>query len=640
MHRLKKILLASANVLNDTGYLKSLKRERDAISNILSPAVRRSEVGILKEPECSFMDLFKKFNQPGANEKITILHYSGHSNENGLLLQHLKKGNQSSGTQGLAEFLKLQRGLEVVIFNSCYSDFIGDLLLEGNVGAVIETNHAVIDSRAARFSEWFYLGLYSGKNLIDAFNQAVKSYEIEYKYECQREDKEYHVRSLHFKQDSIEEFSWKLSFKDRSFVENWYLVERIQQKFYDFPTRVLSVYETNKENDKYHQVVKGFFSSFPAVYTYTLSDLLIEENKNQLIADTQIAFFIFTKGFVSFWNQLDWLKPYLAKMKIYSLGCDGDIDSCIKIVEEELNINNLPIAPSRPFSLNQLSQPHSLETAFNKICKPLIPLEIFDLGENIENFLLQELDNLNFGPQRLPFESLDGNAFQFGIYNLILIEGTPHCAQELLVKKLLSYARPRIEKNVKQNILSIENNILGLLTQEDLIKNLSDTLLKVKFNVGMDIIIKTIIDKLKEQDLIIIVTDVVKRNGDCLHVFKTFWNALAESLPPSSANRLFFFIVHKESTNDTNQWDTNGFLTEPPIKNVRLLDVIGKVNQTVLNSWHANAERRFPEGSIFHSIIAERTAEHILQEPYMEKVISKICEFMNCPNVLSKLLKF
>lgn len=633
----KTILLASANVLNNPGYLAHLQKERRNIRNILQPSFIRREINIEQEVELSFNDLFAQFNR---GKSINLLHYSGHSTEEKLLLQDVGGDSKDLSANQLAAFLKLQPGLEVVFLNSCCSESIGELLLASGVNAVIETTTEVGDEDAARFAGWIYEGLHSGKSLADAFEQATIFFEQEI-CPCTRTPP--NPRGIAgFPLGSEEKCLWKLAFNEKSFVENWYLVERIHRRFYhkDVTTRVLAIYEKTDYNEQCYKVISDLFWERHDVMVYSLEELLADENRNELIQETQTAILLFNTGFGGFWSQLEWLHPSLKAMNLLFVGCDGDVEGAYSKVKNNLALTTeVPTFPPGSLTLEKLARAESLEKVVKDLFAKSICEKVSQAFSASKEILTEEFDNLNFGKQRQPFESDDEKSFRFDKYNLVLVEGSPNCAQELLVKKLLLYANPRIERSVKPRHISIGTNVPNALTKEELYLQLTHSLLGAKINIGIEPLRDVISQKIDEQDLVIILNDVVQNNGDCLPVFRDFWNELAVLLPETPKNRLFLFIIHKACNESKNHWNTQGFHSNPSLFNVRLLDAIEPLNNTALNTWHANTGKRFPTNHFFYSLIQKEKATQILKDPYMTKAIAEICHLMKCPGILSELLK-
>lgn len=639
----KTILLASANVLNNQGYLRHLQEERRKILDVLHPSKIRQEIHIEREIEVSFGELFNQFNTPGYFQRpINLLHYSGHSTEEELILEDAVEGNKTISAQQLADFLKLQPRLEVVFLNSCCSASIGELLLKSGIGAVIETTTAVGDVDAARFATWVYQGLHAGKSLEQSFNQAIILYEEEICHCFRIESTERGISGFHLDKDT-EKCAWKLVYHDKAFVETWYLVNRISsQGFYnkEITTRILAIYENENGDGKYYEPIENLFLHRPDTFVYTLGDLMMEEERDKLLGETQCTILFISAGFPGFWNRLGWLKPALQAMNLYFIGCDGDVEKAYSDIIQDLELNaELPAYPPLPLTLEKLSKIESLEVIVNKLVAKNILAGISTDFAGSAKVLREELDNLNFSKQRRPFESDDKISFRFGKYNLVLVEGSPHCAQELLIKRLLLYvANTSIDKNIKRHIISIGKNVFNALTLEELNQQLVHTLLGIKINLGIEQLRETIAQKIDQEDLVIVMNDVFQENGDCLPVFREFWNELVARLPPVLNHRLFLFVIHKACKESKNHWHTEGFISDPPLFNVRLLDAIEPLTWTDLNAWRANTNKRFPEGHFFDPLIQEQ-AQQILQVPYMSKAIAKICALMKCPGVSSEVLK-
>ncbi len=637
----KTILLASANVLDNMDYLKRLQAERRTIIDILHPSRLRQELNIEKEVELTFSELFEQFNQLGFSQRpINLFHYSGHSTEEALLLEDAMAGNKEMSARQVTDFLKLQKGLEVVFLNSCCSESIGEMLLESGIGAVIETTSSVRDEEAARFAAWLYKGLHAGKSLIDAFEQAVNSFEKEICCCVRKETNHRFISGFHIVEEE-EKCAWKLAFNEKSFVENWYLVERIHRRFYhqDVTTRVLAIYEKTDYNEQCYKVIRNLFLEHQNVLVYSLDELLAEDNRNELIQETQTAILLFNTGFGGFWSQLEWLYPSLKAMNLLFVGCDGDVEGAYSKVKNNLALTSeVPTFPPGSLTLEKLARAESVEKVVKELFAKRICEKVAQAFSADKAILTDEFDNLNFGKQRQPFESSDEKAFQFGGYNLVLVEGSPFCAQELLIKKLMLYATPRIDRNIKPKILSIGKNIPNALTTSELYQHLTHTLLGVKVNLGVEALRATISQKLEEQDLIIVLNDVFEENGDCLPIFRDLWNELVAGIESPPKHRLFLFIVHKACKESRNHWNASGFVANAPISNVQLLDAIEPLNKTALNTWHGSTGKRFPNGHFFDSLINEPYSSQILKDPFMTKAIHEICALMKCPDVPDRVL--
>lgn len=287
----------------------------------------------------------------------------------------------------------------------------------------------------------------------------------------------------------------------------------------------------------------------------------------------------------------------------------------------------------------KLAVQESVETIFNGIFRKAICEKVFKTIVPANKILTREFDNLNFGKQLSILESDRSDAFRFGSFNLLLIEGSQLCAQELLVKRLWQYPKPRIDKNIKPKIISIGKNFPDNLTENKFYRELSYSILGVNFPASIEFLREAILQQLAEEDFILVLNDVYNKYKNFLDLLMDFWNRLTENLRGEPTKRLFIFVIHKECENSVNQWSTDGFRSEPPLINVCLLDAIEPLKEPVLNAWHAKAGNSFPEQDQFHQLIKEENIRTILKEPYMAKAMAEICNLMNCPEVLSEVLK-
>lgn len=647
----KTLLLASANVFTKPEYLEALRMERQGIRALLSQAIVAGKVGIEQDAECTFPSLFDLFNQPAYNysKTINLLHYSGHSSKEGIVLHEVDGGNETVTAERLADFLALQEGLEVVFLNSCCSKSIGEKLLGNKIKAVIETTNVVGDSDAAKFSEYFYQALASGKNLKKAFLSAQQRFE-----KAENESNDGGIQGKHRyistskKEQNEKKCLWNLAYQEEAFVEEWYLVERTTSLFFDdrFTKRVLALVEPNEKHEKYIKAIKGVFVDNNDVLLYTWADLIMSGEKAELANATDAVIVFLTEGFAGFWNGLvNGNKEWLKNKNTLCIGCEGDVADAYNRIKDDLKKEELKVVANEPFTLSFFDASKNLEKIMNQQYKKEICSEILAAYQSSGKILNEEFGSLNFNKQKKIFDSTDDVRFKFGKYNLVLIEGSEHCAQELLIKKIMLYARIE-RKDKKPYVLSIKSNIKDELTKENLYAQINYTLIAENVDLGADFMSKPISEKIAQkimqQDLTIILNDVYENEKEnCLPVFKEFWAELTKDLPHTyDGYRLSIFIVHKSCKNSKNHWNTNGFKSEPPIFNVLLLDAIEPLNEEIFDAWHATTGEKFPKNHQFSKLIDKEYSSQILKDPYMSKAIGEICAIMKCPEVQSELFKF
>jgi energy-coupling factor transporter ATP-binding protein EcfA2 len=104
--------------------------------------------------------------------KPQIVHFSGHGEgENGLLVENDAGLAQHLPTEALANLFKrfVDRGLECVVLNACYSEVQANAIAE-HIDYVVGMNSAIGDDAAIKFAVGFYDELGAGYSYEDAYN--------------------------------------------------------------------------------------------------------------------------------------------------------------------------------------------------------------------------------------------------------------------------------------------------------------------------------------------------------------------------------------------------------------------------------------------------------------------------------------
>ncbi|MEY4926612.1 MAG: hypothetical protein RI894_1048, partial [Bacteroidota bacterium] len=105
------------------------------------------------------------------NDDPTILHFSGHGDENGIVLTD-KNGNAQTLSK-LTGLLAQASNLRCVILNACYSKVQAEEIKKTLPDMhVIGMKYAVADDDARSFSTGFYMALGAGKTYEQAFKAA------------------------------------------------------------------------------------------------------------------------------------------------------------------------------------------------------------------------------------------------------------------------------------------------------------------------------------------------------------------------------------------------------------------------------------------------------------------------------------
>lgn len=177
------LLLAFADDRHDASRsLLMLEKERRAIHKALRWGEREGCWEVVVRQNASLQDILDVFYDPGYRNRIALLHFSGHANSYGLLLEsEAACSPQLAGADGFAGFLGQQRGLEAVVLNGCYTIKQVRALLDAGVRAVIATSGAIRDDIASRFGAYLYKGLGAGDSIGVAYVKAAEAIKAKFR---------------------------------------------------------------------------------------------------------------------------------------------------------------------------------------------------------------------------------------------------------------------------------------------------------------------------------------------------------------------------------------------------------------------------------------------------------------------------
>ncbi len=96
-----------------------------------------------------------------------IVHFSGHGDSAGIELRNGSNQPVAASKSALSAFLQ-NRGVDLVVLQSCYSEEVADSLLP-SVQSVVGTTDELSDPDANQFSGVFYHQLFTGASVGDAF---------------------------------------------------------------------------------------------------------------------------------------------------------------------------------------------------------------------------------------------------------------------------------------------------------------------------------------------------------------------------------------------------------------------------------------------------------------------------------------
>jgi WD40 repeat protein len=212
-----KPVLLFAFADDPTRPLDGLKAERFAIQEKLTSALEEElcEMYVIERAGIeSILEAFHRYP-----DRIAVFHFAGHAGSYELCLQNADGNTEIAHAGGFAEFLALQRGMQLVFLNGCSTQAQVEELLRAGVGAVIATSQAINDEVAANFSGRFYRSLGAGDPIEQAYQEAAAAVKMKMGTDS-------HHRDLYYRQPvaQAERFPWDFYVgKGADIVREWNL---------------------------------------------------------------------------------------------------------------------------------------------------------------------------------------------------------------------------------------------------------------------------------------------------------------------------------------------------------------------------------------------------------------------------------
>lgn len=121
-------------------------------------------------------DLLQALNE----HKPTVVHFSGHGSDQGeLVLQDDSGGTKLVSLEAIVQLFKVMAsGIELVVFNACYSHAQAEEVTN-HVKAAIGMNDSVGDDAARVFAAQLYSAIGFGRSVREAFEQAKVALQLE-----------------------------------------------------------------------------------------------------------------------------------------------------------------------------------------------------------------------------------------------------------------------------------------------------------------------------------------------------------------------------------------------------------------------------------------------------------------------------
>ncbi len=522
---MEKLLFATSNAINKS--LEYLSTEYEAVRDF-SLGSGNKYISMLPEPQISFLALKDRIQ---ANNDISMLHYSGHSDKNGLEVD--VNGKISTVTKdAVANLMVVCPKVRLVFLNSCNSEAIAQEIFKSKVPYVIGTTKTVNDDLAAVAAYLFYKNLNNLDTTIEsAFALTQNDLEIE--------EDEFSLILKQLKKAISDEginkisksrglgdnnigFWWKL-FKNpnENFVEKnkeWTLIPKFEQ-FEDKALKCLFLFDL-----KYIEYYKQFNSYFSNANNGNISVLGINDISNDQIIDklyfektctkSDIIVHLIDARYKEFVN-LTGYNFNTFQGKQYSICIDDDFKLVAFKDETWFKSSEVLIE----YSFIKLSNEGKNSSFFlDKVIIPKFNEFILNITNRTDlSKLPNDLKAIPFTNEEAQFDKFDIEDQLFSYY---FINGTENCTQQLLIKKLKkSFTNDSFETIYVCRSVQNENNIDTELFSNEVnfwkrfitgLKISSDSLLDDidKGKSRKDICIDTLKEKRSHGNVIIIIDDI------------------------------------------------------------------------------------------------------------------------------------
>ncbi len=458
------IIIGHANIASAP--LPQVGEEIDSIQNALNKARQKGYAEWRELSDFSFKKLATELNDAYISSQIRMIHYIGHSNKEAII-------SQQNGVPTLLEkedlvaYLKNQKSLKFIFLNSCYSSEIAKELSNVGVPIVVGTTDKVGDHDASLIAAKFYeiLGGQAGKTLLAAFEETS----IFFKTNPALLSKQYHFRGLKYPPHAQnQEFAWEIYHENATEeVQKWCLLPPkkyiLSEAKDDSRKKVFCLY--GKKQREFYDLL-ALNSSHPKFPILINSLWEIDEQTNPSHEDL-----------IKEWNAASVIVHFLNEDYAVDLGVF--YQSAIGLLEKKnhifINVDTshgaafgfLATQGIGPHLVIPSTQNHSafftnentiggiikkaiyLQTRLEKFEKILLP-DLTNFFSVSEDLLSRDLEDLDFENEKQRYSANLPKLY------FTLIEGSPNCAQTLLVKKIKK--RMGIGTNVKIEVLKIADN--------------------------------------------------------------------------------------------------------------------------------------------------------------------------------------
>ncbi|MCB9283824.1 MAG: CHAT domain-containing protein [Lewinellaceae bacterium] len=624
------IILTYAN--SEQAPLQHLRDEDDRVNELLSEG-RKARHFLLERDQYATPDkIAAKVNE--FKDELEFFSYSGHAGKDVLFTE-----DGAARAEGIAHLLGLCPFLKVVFLNGCATVGQVKALLEKGIPAVIATYAPVGDELAKDFSIAFFDALRTKNSLEQAFEHAkgfvlMKSGDLRFKKQARGigfagvTDRDW---GLFWREDKKEILQWTLPMgahpntilkdagSDAELTKVFFVADKpIREKYY---LKIRNSFHKDK-NIKFNDL-------------FGVGDPIQREAvQGEIEAADAVVFLINGLDFHTLWGQIAWIKDCLldSHKPLVFVKLPGVLEP-LEFLEQEIG----PPDAKLPGYLDM----------FDGIKDQPATLDGYILS-SFKGELQQAIDQITLR-NGIPHEKLREELLEFDLHtpssafknfieqreklNLVALQGTNRCGQDLLLERLLGYL-PEMDQCLRFSIdLMASGNTIT--SESQLWKELCRYLIEMKID-DPEIISSILVNRLKQKDILIILDNVAtdKAGVENLSMVVTFWErvlASLSSIPVGELHQLYVFVINRAAHCNVLFDPGNFRLPHALLLNIEPID------QQTLADWHREKQRRFRNQPVFQHLL-EQPGE-LLGDGYLSDVVFRICDRLNCKPVYAKLIK-
>lgn len=625
----------------DDGQLPNIRRERDAIYDATFQAQQHNRAEVEPLSQFSFAHLFDRFHHLNKAARIRVLHYSGHSGRNGLILQDASGQPQLLHKDRLSAFLQgPARELRLVFLNSCYSQPVADQLLDAGVPAVVGTGEEVSDADAAKIAGRFYQALGSGASLREAFQNTQLFFQAE-------------KDNAHSQFGGIDlgapAFPWQ--FKTRAAIdEEWQLVPRNARQRLEAAgpgsRKLLFVHADEGPAIRYREHLLNYLAGqdITAYNVWEIDELRADERQAAVDAADAVIYIITGALRRHIEERLSWLPGFAnpQKGKIAVAGDDTLNDGLQYLkgqqmlkagVYEQLGYSYMPFSMLEKH--HQVLEQH-IKQEFGPVLAEQLGLSVQSLRHVFESF--------NFDAQWAQLRNWEAHTDKL----FFILQGTPRCGQELFLKHLIRIYTGK-DLDLQRDLFEVK---LGPQHSEYFsspfawqnIYQFLDPAAPVGIPVDAAKATAALRERLEETPVVIVFNDLMDSlpAAALQDAAQSLWqDLLAMPLAPATANPLIFCLVSKSLDPGQASNSPLPIHLPPPPDGAQfahlLFPPVEPVKPGLLREWHLKHQGQFASDHPFRRLLAEH--QQAIVNRRVQDAIDQSCCFLQAQELIDELFE-